>query len=167
MDFLEPPHLKYGLMLISRSRSSKLSFTILVNSSPLEKVKCFKYLALWITDDLNWSCHIKSVCCRARRQVGFIYRYFFPHCMWCWYHTLYKAHILPMLDYACIVCMGPSFEDQMMLESVQHFALKLPVDHGTWTTRLFVPIMIWLPSCIDRTLNTLFMVFVLPWLFSL
>ena len=64
----------------SRSRSSKLRFTIVVNGSPLEKVKCFKYLGLWITDDLTWSCHIESVCCRARRQLGFIYRFFPPHC---------------------------------------------------------------------------------------
>ena len=65
-------------MCISRSRSSKLRFTILVNGSPLEKVKYFKYLGLWITDDLTWSRHNESVCCRARRQLGFIYR-FFPH----------------------------------------------------------------------------------------
>ena len=40
-------------MCITSSHSSKLRFTILVNGSPLEKVKCFKYLGLWITDDLT------------------------------------------------------------------------------------------------------------------
>ena len=65
-------------MCITRSHSSKLRFAILVNGSPLEKVKCFKYLGLWITDDLTWSCHIESVCWRARRQLGFICRFFPP-----------------------------------------------------------------------------------------
>ena len=91
-------------MCISRRRSSMLSFTILFNGSPLEKVKCFKYLGLWITDDLTWSCHIESVFCRARRQLGFIYRFFSPHCDAGTILALYKAHVLPMLDYACIVC---------------------------------------------------------------
>ena len=37
---------KAKLMCITRSHSSKLRFAILVNGSPLEKVKCFKYLGL-------------------------------------------------------------------------------------------------------------------------
>ena len=109
-----------------------LSFTILVNGSPLEKVKCFKYLGLWITDDLTWSYHIESVCCRARRQLGFIYRYFPPHCDAGIILALYKAHVLPMLDYACIVWDPHLRKDQLLLESVQHFALK--ITSQTWNS---------------------------------
>ena len=116
---------KSKLMCISRSCSSKLRLTILINGSPLEKVKYFKYLGLWISDDLTWSCHIKSVCCKARRQLGFIYRFFSPHCDAGTILTLYKAHVLPMLDYACIVWDPHLRKDQLLLESVQHFALKI------------------------------------------
>ena len=111
-------------MCISRSRSSKLRFTILVNSSSLEKVKCFKYLGLWISDDLTWSCHIESVCCRARRQLGFIYRFFSPHCDAGTILALYKAHVLPMLDYACIVWDPHLRKDQLLFESVQDFCTE-------------------------------------------
>ena len=119
-------------MCITRRRSSMLSFTILVNGSPLEKVKCFKYLGLWITDDLTWSCHIESVCCRARQQLGFIYRFFSPHCDAGTILALYKAHVLPMLDYACIVWDPHLRKDQLLLESVQHFALKIASQ--TWNS---------------------------------
>ena len=119
-------------MCISRSRSSKLRFTILVKGSPLEKVKRFKYLGSWITDDLTWSCHIESVCCRARRQLGFIYRFFSPHCDAGTILALYKAHVLPMLDYACIIWDPHLRKDQLLLESVQHFALKIASQ--TWNS---------------------------------
>ena len=39
--------------------------------------------------------------------------------------TLYKAHVLPMLDYACIVWDPHLRKDQLLLKSVQHFALKI------------------------------------------
>ena len=123
---------KFKSMCISRSRSSKLRFTILVNSSPLEKVKCFKYLGLWISDDLTWSCHIESVCCKARQQLGFIYRFFPPHCDAGTILALYKSHVLPMLDYACIVWDPHLRKDQLLLESVQHFALKIASQ--TWNS---------------------------------
>ena len=127
-------------MCISKSRSSKLRFTILVNGSPLEKVKCFKYLGLWITDDLTWSCHTESVCCRARRQLGFICRFFSSHCDADNTLTLYKIHVLPMLDYACIVWDPHLRMDQLLLESVQEFALKTAsrswnLDYQTLHTR--------------------------------
>ena len=123
---------KSKLMCISRSRSSKLRFTILVKGSPLEKVKRFKYLGSWITDDLTWSCHIESVCCRARQQLGFIYRFFSPHCDAGTILALYKAHVLPMLDYACIIWDPHLRKDQLLLESVQHFALKIASQ--TWNS---------------------------------
>ena len=156
---------KFKSMCISRSCSSKLRFTILVNSSPLEKVKCFKYLGLWISDDLTWSCHIESVCCRARQQLWFIYRFFPLHCDAGTILALYKSHVLPMLDYACIVWDPHLRKDQLLLESVQHFALKIASQTWTRTTRLFVLVMIWLHLWMgDRTLNSLlhlslFMVF--------
>ena len=92
----------------------------------------FKYLGLWITDDLTWSCHIESVCCRARQQLGFIYRFFSPHCDAGTILALYKAHVLPMLDYACIVWDPHLRKDQLLLESVQHFALKIASQ--TWNS---------------------------------
>ena len=54
--------------------------------------------------------------------------------------TLYKAHVLPMLDYACIVWDPHLRKDQLLLELVQHFALKIAsrswnLDYQTLRTR--------------------------------
>ena len=77
---------------------------------------------MWIADGLTWSCHIESVCCR---ELGFIYRSYSPHCDAGTILTLHKAHVLPMLDYACIVWDPRLRKDQLLLESFQHFALKI------------------------------------------
>ena len=65
------------------------------------------------------------MCCRARRQLGFIYRFFPPLCDAGTILTLYKAHVLLMLDYICIVWDPHLRKEQLLLESVQHFALKI------------------------------------------
>ena len=50
--------------------------------------------AYGFSDDLTWSCHIESVCCRARRQLGFIHRLFCPHSDAGTILTLYRTHVL-------------------------------------------------------------------------
>ena len=124
-NYLSVNEVKSKCMLISRSRSRQLNFAILVNGKPLECVKHFKYLGLWISHDLSWSYHIEAVCSRARRMLGFIYRYFSPHCNASTILTLYRAHILPTLDYASVVWDPHLKKDQQLLNSVQHFALKI------------------------------------------
>ena len=68
---------KSKCMLIS-SLSHWFNFAIFLNGKPLECVKQFKYLGLWISDDLSWSYHIKAVCSKARHMLGFIYRFSRP-----------------------------------------------------------------------------------------
>ena len=116
---------KSKCMLISRSRSHRLNFVIFLNGRQLEKVKHFKYLGLWISDDLSWTYHIEAVCSKARRMLGFIYRFFSPHCDANTILTLYRAHVLPILDYASVVWDPHLKKDQQLLDSVQHFALKI------------------------------------------
>ena len=63
---------KTKFMLISRlKRSHCPSFSL--SGIQTEKVRHFKYLAIWLSDDLTWSKHIESVCCKARRLLGYIY----------------------------------------------------------------------------------------------
>ena len=58
-------------------------------------------------------------------MLGFIYRFFSPHCDTNTILTLYRAHILPILDYASVVWDPHLKKDQQLLDSVQHFALKI------------------------------------------
>ena len=112
---------KSKCMLISRSRSQRLNFV----TKQLERVKHFKYLGLSISDDLSWTYHIEAVCSKARCILGFIYCFFSPHCDANTILTLYRAHVLPILDYASVVWDPHLKKDQQLLDSVQHFALKI------------------------------------------
>ena len=116
---------KSKCMLLSRSRLHRFNFVILLNGKQLECVKHFKYLGLWISDDLSWSYHIEAVCSKARRMLGFIYRFFSPHCDANTILTLYRAHVLPINDYASVVWDLHLKKDQQLHDSVQHFALKI------------------------------------------
>ena len=86
---------KTKVMLISRNRKSQCpSFSL--NGIQIEKVRHFKYLGIWLSDDLTWSKHIESVCCKARRVLGYIYRTFSPHCSTESILHLYKTQVLPI-----------------------------------------------------------------------
>ena len=103
---------------------------------------------------ISWSCHIESVCCRAKQQLGFLS--FSPHCDAGIILTLYKAHVLLILDMHAL--SGTLIWGRINSCSNQFSILlwKLPVDHGTWTTKFFIPVMIWLPlQTGDHTLNSL------------
>ena len=115
---------KTKFMLISRSRQ-KSHPSLLLDSSPLEQVSHFKYLGVWISDDLTWTKHISAVTCKARRLLGFIFRTFSPFCSSDAIITLYKAQVLPILDYACIVWDPHLKKDSSLIENVQLFAARM------------------------------------------
>ena len=77
-----------------------------------------------MTNDLKWSSHISKVCAKAKSKLGMLYRHF---------HTadtmtlsfLYKALVLPHLDYCSCVWDPPSSGNINILESVQKFAARL------------------------------------------
>jgi len=50
-----------------------------VNHLPMGKVQSYGYLGLWFASSLSWSMQVKSVCQKARRQIGIIYRKFYGH----------------------------------------------------------------------------------------
>ena len=56
---------KTKYMLISRSRPGSCNYfnsPIYVYNIQIERVHQYKYLGVWISDDLTWSKHIESVC---------------------------------------------------------------------------------------------------------
>ena len=112
-------------MLISRSRQHPPCPPIHLDGTPLEQVHHFKYLGVWISDDLTWSKHVSAVSCKARRLLGYIFRTFSPHCSPPAIITLYKVQVLPILDYGCIV-WDPQFKkDSLLIENIQLFAARM------------------------------------------
>jgi hypothetical protein len=66
---------KCKYMVISRkSHPIAPSIPLKLFGSAMEKVDCCKYLELLITDNLSWSAHISSICSRAKKILGLIYR---------------------------------------------------------------------------------------------
>ena len=110
--------LKTKFMFISRSRSFNFP-PLLLNGSKLEKVSHFKYIGVWISDDLSWSKHIESICSKSCRTLGYIFRTFSPCCEPEAVLSLYKSQVLPVLEYACVVWNPHLKKDQLLLQSVQ------------------------------------------------
>ena len=92
-----------------------------------------------ITDDLSWSDHINSICTKARKQLGFIYRKFYGHAIPNTLKTLYIAFVRLHLEYAIPVWNPHLKKDILALESVQRLATKIctKAGHGiTYEDRL-------------------------------
>ena len=113
-------------MIISRRKHSTCLYPPLVlDGTTIELVSHFKYLGVWISDDLTWRKHIESVCCKARRLLGYMYRTFSPFCELSVLLSLYKSQVVPILDYACVVWDPHLKKDRLLLDSVQLFAMRM------------------------------------------
>ncbi len=114
---------KTKLLVVSRNQNPP-SVIVSVNSIPIVRVNSLTYLGVTITNDLKWSSHISKVCAKAKSKLGMLYRHF---------HTadtstlsfLYKALVLPHLDYCSCVWDPSSSGNINLLESVQKFAARL------------------------------------------
>ena len=120
-------------MVISRKRSLSLHPPpILVNSSPLMLVNNEKYLGIQINYDLSWSPHVTSLCIKARRLIGLLYRHFYKHAASSTLLQLYKSFIRPHLEFCSVVWNPYLVCDIESLEKVQRFALRVCLKN--WST---------------------------------
>ena len=114
---------KVKSMLITRRRRMP-ALNITLNGHRVEQVRSFILLGVPISEGLSWSGHINQVCSRARCLLGFLYRSFGvarPPCL----AKLYKALVLPVLDYCSTVWDPPHRVHQVALERVQSFAARI------------------------------------------
>ena len=68
---------KYGCLSEKSRHLTCISYTIQGNH--LERVECFKYLGLLLTSDLFWSTHVDSICSKARKLLGLLYRKYYQY----------------------------------------------------------------------------------------
>ena len=114
---------KVKSMLITRRRRMP-ALNIILNGHRVEQVRSFILLGVSISEGLSWSGHINQVCSRSRCLLGFLYRSFGvarPPCL----AKLYKALVLPVLDYCSTVWDPPHRVHQVALERVQSFAARI------------------------------------------
>ena len=113
-------------MTISRKRTSLQPVLCLsICGHPLERVTAFKYLGVWISDNLTWSRHIKHAVKRATKQTGMIFRRFYTSSNIATLKQLYLSIVRPDLEYAAQV-WNPHLRTHInSLERVQKFALRM------------------------------------------
>jgi len=122
--YLNPSKCKY--MLFSHKPSRLPSFApLVVAGSPIELVSSFKYLGVLLTPSLSWSTHISSICSRARKILGIIFRHFYKSSSPITLIRLYTCLVRPILEYSAPVWNPSSQSLIQSLESVQLFALKI------------------------------------------
>ena len=120
--FLNVNKCKY--MIISRKRAPTLpKISLILMSSPLERVSKFKYLGVWLVDNLSWSYHIKETSTKATKMAGMIYRKFYPVCNTATMLQLYVSYIRPLLEYAVPVWDPHTASNSRVMENVQKFSV--------------------------------------------
>ena len=134
---------KSTLLIISR-KLEKPQIHLSINSTPLTTVESAKYLGVTITSDLKWSTHITNTCNSAKRKLGLIYRNFHQADQRSLTH-LYKALVLPKLDYCSCVWDPYSAMLSAKLESVQGFAAKFCSNRWSDSSNSLVTALNWPP----------------------
>ena len=67
---------KCNMMQLTKQHNQiQASYTL--EGTVLENVESTKYLGVTITSDLKWNSHIRNVCSRANRTLGFLRRNLF------------------------------------------------------------------------------------------
>ena len=70
---------KTKYMFISLKSPSCLSSvsSLYLNDSPLKLVSSYKYLGVLLSSNVSWSLHIRQICSKCRKLIGFLFRYFY------------------------------------------------------------------------------------------
>ena len=82
---------------------TKIQASYTLEGTVLENVESIKYLGVTITSDLKWNSHIRNVCSKANRTVGFLRRNLFS-CPQDVKEAAYKSMVRPILEYGSTVC---------------------------------------------------------------
>ena len=118
---------KCNMMQLTKMHS-KIQASYTLEGTVLENVESIKYLGVTITSDLKWHAHIRNVCTKANRTLGFLRQ----NLLSCPQHVkeaTYKCLVQPILEYGSSVwdphCIGLNGE----LENVQKRAARFVTKH--------------------------------------
>ena len=115
---------KCNLIRILPSKSKvPTTFDYKLHGQTLETTKESKYLGVTITENLNWSSHIKNITAKGNRTVGFLRRNF-KDCTTKVKSATYTAMVRPSLEYASTVWDPYEEKDKKPLEMVQRRAAR-------------------------------------------
>ena len=99
------------------------NYTYTMYRIPLQVVKEHHYLGVLLNDELSWAPHINSICNKANRLLGFLYRNL-RHCPPHLKERAYKQIVLPSIEY-CSAIWDPHQQSLIhKLEMIQHRAAR-------------------------------------------
>ena len=96
-----------------------------LHNQTLERVDTYKYLGLLISHDLSWSEHIRTICNKAKKLLGLLYRRFYQYADSNTLLQMYISLIRPHLEYGSPVWNPYKAGDVRLIEGVQKFALRI------------------------------------------
>ena len=103
IDHLSLNPVKCKSMLVSRKKKPTQLLPFHLNGSLLEHVDTFKHLGILLSSDLSWSAHVSSICAKAKKIVGLLYRRFSTNVDSQSLLEMYKMLIRPHMEYAAQV----------------------------------------------------------------
>ena len=83
-------------------KHNKIQASFTLEGTVIENVESIKYLGVTITSDLKWNSHIRNVCSKANRTLGFLRRNLFS-CLQDVKEAAYKSMVRPILEYGSTV----------------------------------------------------------------
>ena len=123
---------KCSMMQLTK-KHNKIQASYTLEGTVLENVESIKYLGVTITSDLKWNSHIRNVCSKANRTLGFLRRNLFS-CPQDVKEAAYKSMVRPILEYGSTVwdphCNGLNDE----LENVQKRAARFVTRNYSYET---------------------------------
>ena len=99
-------------------RGPPFSKPVYINGERIQPCESVKYLSVTISADLTWSQHIAQTCRKAKQHLG-LKLYQSPGQI---RHQIYRAAVLPKLEYCASVWDPHHLKDISAIESVQKFA---------------------------------------------
>ena len=115
---------------------NKIQASYTLEGTVLENVKSIKYLGVTITSDLKWNSHIRNVCSKANRTLGFLRRNLFS-CPQDVKEAAYKSLVPPILEYGSTVwdphCNGLNDELDVQKRAARFVTRNYSYETGSLT----------------------------------
>ena len=127
---------KCNIMQITRKWIKKINASYSLEGTVLENFGKIKYLGVTITNDLKWNIHVRNICTKANRTLGFL-RGNLATCPRDVKESAYKGLVRPVLEYGSSVWDPKSILLQDEFEKVQKRAARF-----IQFLRVFLPILV-------------------------
>jgi hypothetical protein len=112
------------ILIHSKFIPIKDKINISLGGIPIPDSKKVKYLGVTITDTLDWTDHIESICVKIRPIISTIYRKR-SHLPKTILRTLYTSYIQPHIDYAITIWGNSPKSHLRKLQRQQHFMARI------------------------------------------